>query len=143
MFSSIRARLFPNIIYVKSRGMLFLKPVTYSFEELLFGLYIYRLPFQSRGKTIGFVDWKLHLTYGEIINLSISDPHRNKGYGRWLLNYAIDSIIKHDLNCIVLNVEKTNINAINFYKKEGFEFIENHKFITHYTHYPLMAKYIK
>lgn len=138
----IGSNLFSNITKIGST-ILFLKPTIYNLKESLFGLYIYRLPFQSRTKAIGFIDWKLHLTFGEIINLNVSNPYRNKRFGTYLLKYAINDIKNNGVKNIVVNVEKHNKNASSMYEKEGFKFVENHKFKTHYYTYPLMVKYIK
>lgn len=58
----------------------------------------------------------------EIVNfikiLWVKNEYRNKGYGKNIIN----NLMKYNIP-IVLGVEKTNIKAINFYKKNLFEII--------------------
>jgi putative acetyltransferase len=57
--------------------------------------------------------------YGENLEmLFIAGAQRNKGYGKFLLNYAVEN-----LNIKSVDVNEQNVQAIEFYKKFGFRII--------------------
>lgn len=45
---------------------------------------------------------------------------RGKGYGKVLLNHAINSAKEHSKNALYLNVNKYNTASIEFYERNGF-----------------------
>lgn len=55
-----------------------------------------------------------------ISNIAIDRMHRGMGYGTKLLKYAEELAKEHGLNKLSLDVENTNPNAIEFYKKLGY-----------------------
>lgn len=64
-----------------------------------------------------------------IYELFIAEEARGKGYGTALLNYAIEYFRKmqkygFDLENLQLDVDKENYSALEFYKKNEFEIIE-------------------
>ena len=64
-----------------------------------------------------------------IYELFIAEEARGKGYGTALLNYAIEYFRKmqkygFDLENLQLDVDKENYSALEFYRKNGFEIIE-------------------
>lgn len=65
--------------------------------------------------------------YVGLFRLETKEKYRNKGYMTMLLEYAFN-YIKNDLkiNYIVLNVNKNNNIALNFYKKHDFILYKNH-----------------
>ena len=66
-----------------------------------------------------------------IINLLIKFKFQNKGYGSYLLQKAINEIRKmKGVKKIVLNVQISNLAAINLYEK--FRFKKNPDILEHY-----------
>lgn len=63
------------------------------------------------------------IEFAKIESLAISNTVRGKGYGRRLLNEAINNIEQNwrDISRIELNVSQDNEAAINLYKSEGFK----------------------
>jgi ribosomal protein S18 acetylase RimI-like enzyme len=58
--------------------------------------------------------------------LYLKKEERGKGYSRRILSFLIDKAKEKGLDCITLNVNKKN-NAIEVYKKLGFEIIREEK----------------
>lgn len=67
---------------------------------------------QFENKNVGYVN----LFY-------LVEEYRGQGYGAKLIEYAENFFRKNQLNLYQLRVSPTNINAINFYKKHGFELL--------------------
>ncbi len=59
----------------------------------------------------------------EIIMLAIDKEYQNQGLGTFLMSVIDYYKLKLNCNEILLEVENNNIQAINFYKKHGFEII--------------------
>ncbi|KAM7490309.1 hypothetical protein LguiA_033230 [Lonicera macranthoides] len=67
-----------------------------------------------------------------IMTLGVLAPYR--GLGTQLLNHVLDLCSKQDIGEIYLHVQTDNEEAINFYKKFGFEITETiHNYYTHIT----------
>jgi len=57
------------------------------------------------------------------------EANLNKGYGSIMMRLAIEKCFSHpDVNSILIDPLKTNINAHRFYKRLGFEFVEERDF---------------
>jgi ribosomal protein S18 acetylase RimI-like enzyme len=77
---------------------------------------------------IGFVafydnDNISHIAY--ISMIVIKERKRGQGYGKLLLNKAIEQSLSTGMKHIKLQVNKDNINAIYFYRKMGFHECDN------------------
>ncbi|KAJ0605451.1 putative transferase transcription regulator GNAT family [Helianthus annuus] len=59
-----------------------------------------------------------------IMTLGVLAPYRGLGIGTKLLNHVIDLSSKENIGEIYLHVQANNEDAINFYKKFGFEITE-------------------
>ena len=73
---------------------------------------------------IGFIHVQNVFDETNIIDIVIDANYRHKGYGYKLLNFVFD---EYKGNRFILEVSSNNINAINFYKKEGFTLINTRK----------------
>ncbi|KAM0024477.1 putative transferase transcription regulator GNAT family [Helianthus debilis subsp. tardiflorus] len=62
-----------------------------------------------------------------IMTLGVLAPYRGLGIGTKLLNHVIDLSSKENIGEIYLHVKTNNEDAINFYKKFGFEITETIK----------------
>ncbi|GLT60918.1 hypothetical protein SLA2020_336580 [Shorea laevis] len=64
-----------------------------------------------------------------IMTLGVLAPYRGLGIGTRLLNHVLDLSSKQNMSEVYLHVQTNNQDAINFYKKFGFEItdtIENY-----------------
>ena len=57
----------------------------------------------------------------EIDDLIVNQKYQNNGYGKQLLLWGIHHIRNNNNNPIILHVADWNQNALNLYKKVGFE----------------------
>ena len=84
----------------------------------------------------------LHRFWGSIMipYLYVEKPYRGKGLGRQLISHAVDYAQKHD--CHFLSTETSSFEALDFYKKLGFE-LEftrggySHEVKVHYLRLPI------
>ncbi|KAL9376280.1 hypothetical protein Peur_030400 [Populus x canadensis] len=56
-----------------------------------------------------------------IMTLGVLAPYRRLGIGTKLLNHVLDLCSKQNISEIYLHVQTNNEDALNFYKKSGFE----------------------
>lgn len=76
-------------------------------------------------KIIGFiVGVKLNNEIAKILMISVSNLYQNRRIGSKLLTTFLSEIILHNVKKVELEVKKTNLKAINFYKRFGFEIVE-------------------
>ncbi|KAL5126060.1 N-alpha-acetyltransferase 50 [Glycine soja] len=59
-----------------------------------------------------------------IMTLGVLAPYRGLGIGTRLLNHVLDLCSKQNISEVYLHVQTNNEDAINFYKKFGFEITE-------------------
>ncbi|XP_076961111.1 uncharacterized protein LOC143637656 [Bidens hawaiensis] len=59
-----------------------------------------------------------------IMTLGVLAPYRGLGIGTQLLNHVLDLSSKENVSEVYLHVQTNNEDAINFYKKFGFEITE-------------------
>ncbi len=80
-------------------------------------------------EVVGFVNYVAYdfnvLTFhifrtGLIHLIGVAKDHQGNGYGKELLNHAIQELAKLKVPKIQLTVKRTNIGAIKFYEKTGF-----------------------
>ncbi|GMI89168.1 N-terminal acetyltransferase 50 [Hibiscus trionum] len=62
-----------------------------------------------------------------IMTLGVLAPYRGLGIGTKLLNHVLELCLKQHIPVIYLHVQTNNEDAINFYKKFGFEITETIK----------------
>ncbi|KAL3645576.1 hypothetical protein CASFOL_010756 [Castilleja foliolosa] len=69
-----------------------------------------------------------------IMTLGVLAPYHGLGIGTKLLNYVLDLCSKQSIGEVYLHVQTNNEDAINFYKKFGFEITETiHNYYTNIT----------
>ena len=76
---------------------------------------------------IGFAGIKIILDEADIMNIVVKKNFRNNGIGSLLLKNLISLSKELRLSSILLEVDETNIVAINLYKKFDFKEIGNRK----------------
>ncbi len=72
------------------------------------------------GEVVGFIEYMKMYEVVEIEYIVVSENSRRKGIGKSLI---IDAISSKDVEKAILEVKKSNIGAIEFYKKLGFSSI--------------------
>lgn len=73
-------------------------------------------------KIIGFIIYSEIYERAEIVDIIIEPAYRNKGYAKSLIKRFLD-VLNKSVNNVTLEVNSSNINAINLYKKLGFEIV--------------------
>ncbi|KAF4379761.1 hypothetical protein F8388_023778 [Cannabis sativa] len=69
-----------------------------------------------------------------IMTLGVLAPYRGIGIGSKLLNHVLDLSANQNISKVYLHVQTNNEDAINFYKKFGFEITETiHNYYTNIT----------
>ncbi|PRP75429.1 putative N-acetyltransferase san-like [Planoprotostelium fungivorum] len=58
-----------------------------------------------------------------IMTLGVLSPYRGHGIGTKLLNFLIEALSSTDVKQIYLHVQVNNTEAIEFYKRHGFEIV--------------------
>lgn len=61
------------------------------------------------------------LQYGEINNMLVDNNYRGSGIGKQLINYFKEYCKSKNINNLKVVASAKNINAIEFYKKQGFK----------------------
>jgi GNAT superfamily N-acetyltransferase len=64
----------------------------------------------------------------EIERIYVRQSEQRKGIGQFLLDFSIQVTNDKGLNLIWLGVWEHNLNAIQFYEKNGFNFFGKHSF---------------
>mgnify|MGYP001624143185 FL=1 len=78
---------------------------------------------EENNKIIGFATYSIIYERGEIVDIIIKPKMRFRGYGSKLLNFIVEMIRKNGCVNITLEVNSTNVAAINLYNKLGFEVV--------------------
>ena len=88
------------------------------------------LVYENDGEVIGFIllqakvrpdfDFMIQGKYCYIMDVIVTEAHRNKGFGTALMNAAKDWAKEYDCSFINLDVLTKNINAVSLYEKLGF-----------------------
>lgn len=73
----------------------------------------------------GFIIVYKNIDYYELLMIVVDKSFRNRHIGNNLLSFILDNYVKN--NDILLEVDTSNSNAINLYKKFGFETINIRK----------------
>ena len=78
-----------------------------------------------------------------IYGVYIDKKYRKKGYGKIIMNEAVNWLHRKSVNKVYLYVDSNNIKAISLYKKIEFKIIEKSKFHKIDSSQLLMRKCIK
>lgn len=71
-------------------------------------------------KVVGYIGvWQV-LDEGHITNVAIHPEYRHKGLACKLIEHTLDFCIRNKIHSVTLEVRKSNIPALNLYKKFGF-----------------------
>lgn len=78
-------------------------------------------------KIIGYVIAAMGKEECHVLNLAVDHPHQRQKYGQQLLNYALQQAKSKGLHIVYLEVRRSNIKAIQLYKKMQFQLIGERK----------------
>lgn len=70
---------------------------------------------------IGLLVYSVKYEQAEIEYLYINEKYRNKGYSKRLLDFMFTDLKRKSVEIVTLEVKKSNIKAINLYKKYFFK----------------------
>lgn len=70
---------------------------------------------------IGLLVYSVKYEQAEIEYLYINEKYRNKGYSKKLLDFMFTDLKRKSVEIVTLEVKKSNIKAINLYKKYFFK----------------------
>lgn len=74
-----------------------------------------------KNKLVGYLRMLVLDDYGHLGQIAVEKTERGKGYGKELMEYALEYFEKKSLAKIGLYVETKNLVAINLYEKYGFK----------------------
>ncbi len=107
---SIENKAFPHTRWNKQA---FLYEISSKFS-FPYGLFV-------NNKLIGYIIYHIIPPEAHITNFAIAAKYQNKGYGKFLLNFAINKIKELKIKSIFLEVRASNYKAQHIYKKFGFK----------------------
>lgn len=95
------------------------KKLNPKFNEEFIGALEQVFIYEQNNEIIGFVECLKLYEVLEIINIIVKEDKRNLGVGTKLLNSVIDENVQE----VILEVKDSNKDALDFYKKNGFNVI--------------------
>ena len=96
----------------------------FAFEKEFQNKFSKKFVLELNGKVVGYIVYWVVRGEATIMTFAIDKEHQNKGYGEFLLR---ESLKKIDAKRILLDVRKTNLRAINLYRKLGFRLVSERK----------------
>lgn len=82
------------------------------------------LVYTIEDKFIGFIIYSIMYERAEIVDIIINTDYRNRGYGKKLINNALNDIKKNNCKNVTLEVSVDNEMAIKFYVGFGFKIVK-------------------
>ncbi len=79
-------------------------------------------------KIISYIGLWIDSNIAQVLNFYVNEEYRNKGYGKKMLEYALEYLDSLDVNTISLEVRPSNLNAIDLYEKYGFSYSHKRKY---------------
>ena len=97
-------------------------------EQIKSGYEYYLL--YEKDKAVGYLGLRPNYPEGKLMisKIYVDSSTRGKGYGYRLLEFTKQQSKERSITTIWLTVNRHNTNTINWYKKRGFEIVEEKKF---------------
>lgn len=76
--------------------------------------------YESAGMMLGYAVMMLAVDEAELLDIAVAAQHQHRGWGRKLLDEMMALARRHDMRRMVLEVRRSNVAAINLYRKVGF-----------------------
>ena len=83
---------------------------------------------------IGFIIVSMRVDECHILNICVAKAYQHQGYGRQLLEYALNEAKERGAGIAYLEVRRSNTRAISLYRKMKFQLISERK-----DYYPTVA----
>lgn len=91
------------------------------FSQSISNNYIAKNSFNPIKHIIAYVSFRIILSEMELLKIAVDKKFRNLGVASFLLNKSLDIAKKKGADTSYLEVGENNINALNFYIKNGYE----------------------
>lgn len=85
------------------------------------------LLFKINGNARGFIAYNVKNEKGHIAGITMDKPYRGFGYGSCLLDIMEEELKNAGFTEVILEVRPSNIPAIRFYTKNGYELCNEEK----------------
>ena len=95
--------------------------------KISFGVYDKIYIYKFNKEIIGFINFSIIYDRSELSYIFVLEKYRKKGYAKKMMDFFIDYIKNNNCLNITLEVRKSNISAINLYKKFNFKVIADRK----------------
>lgn len=89
---------------------------------------------ELENQMLGFIIVSQSIDECHVLNLCVSRKYQQKGWGRKLLEYALDHARKRRIGIAYLEVRRSNVKAISLYQKMKFHLVGERK-----GYYPTVA----
>lgn len=109
--SKIEKEVFPLDFYTDEQIIYELKDNPFSKTLLYF----------DNDNCVGYLSYMVTFNTSTIIKIGVLKKDQNKGIGKQLLDYMINSFNYGEVESLTLEVRKSNLNAIKFYEKNNFK----------------------
>jgi len=76
---------------------------------------------ENEEEIIGYLDYWITFDSSTIAEIAILDKYRKLGYASMLMDYMVDDLKKNEVLSSTLEVRKSNVAAINLYKKYDYK----------------------
>ena len=83
-------------------------------------MHIFLAAEDESGRAVGYVGLMYVLDEGYISNVAVSPEHRRLGIADSLISALVEKANKKELSFVTLEVRKSNVPAIELYRKNGF-----------------------
>ncbi|MBO5711863.1 MAG: ribosomal protein S18-alanine N-acetyltransferase [Acholeplasmatales bacterium] len=87
--------------------------------------YIY--VYEKQGEVVGYISFTFDGEIAEMLNFCVDEKEQGKGIGKKLYLHAEEEFKNKNASSVILEVNRTNHNAINVYTKIGFKEISIRK----------------
>ena len=77
----------------------------------------------DEGSILGFACLLIIDYEAEILNIAVRQNYRKNGYGKMLLDHALEICVLRGISSVFLEVRESNVSARSLYDKAGFEVI--------------------
>jgi ribosomal-protein-alanine N-acetyltransferase len=71
-------------------------------------------------KLVSYIISRYYANYCHVLNLCVDPEYQGRGYGKFLLQNLLDSLINGPCTAIILEVRPSNTPALRLYQKMGF-----------------------
>ena len=79
---------------------------------------------ENSGQVVGFIASVVHAPgQARVLMLAVDTPYRNQGIGTALMNCFLRECAMRGMKSIELEVRQSNLNAIKFYRRHGFDIV--------------------